>query len=507
VRRAPSGGAALPRAGARAKAFDLARRSLDDRLGVGTAATVRDEPRRAGVGALVGALGLGLASGCGSTVSLDQPPAEASGSSSTTAASTEAHASIAVDTGTADTSAPWPDVPATDVPPLPPQLCPAECTVELPLVWTWESEPLPASRDEPPDGGTQLTGRHLAAMVRALDGSFVIAENRGPEPWLTRVDRDGATVWSTYFDLACDCALVDIALTPLGDIMVLGEGVFIGSLTYLSVFQAALGPDGTYPYWVALAAVWGSENRPARVGSIMPISSESAAVMVAESGLEGETLEKDWFQIYHFVSGVPEGTWLLDTQLATTPPRRPRGVALSRGELAATVPGGLGLGDYVAWMPPFSSSVSAIELSPGPIDAIVAGPDGGVVVAGIERPVDAPARLRMAGLPHAESPAWTHDVELPADAIGLPALAMDGGGSAYAAVRIIDARSREPAVWLSRLHPDGTLAWSIIVPLPASESPVPVALSLADDGGDLVLAAIVDERLHLERREQGCRCD
>jgi hypothetical protein len=488
------------------KAFDLARRSLDDRSGVGTAATVRDEPRRAGFGALVGALGLGLASGCGSTVSLDQHPAQASDSSSTAAASTDAHASAAVDTGTADTSAPPPDVPATDVPPLPPELCPAECTVELPLVWTWESEPLP-SRDEPPGGGTQITGRHVASMVRAFDGSFVVAENRGTEPWLTRVDRDGALMWSRYFDLACDCALVELALTPLGDIMVLGEGVFNGALTYLSVFQAELGPNDVYPYWLALEAVWGSEDRPARVGSIMPIGNESAAVLVAESGLEGEALEKDWFEIFYFVSGVQEGAWLLDTQLATTPPRRPRGVALSRGELAATIPGGLGLGDYVAWMPPFSSSVSAIELSPGPIDAIVAGPDAGVVVAGIERPVDAPALLRVAGLPHAEPPAWSHDVEVPADAIGLPALAMDGGGSAYVALRIVDASSREPAVWLSRLHPDGTLAWSITVPLPASESPVPVALTLADDGGDLVLAAIVDERLHLERREQGCRCD
>lgn len=465
--------------------------------------TVRGEPGRACSCARVGALVVGLASGCGSTVSLDQPPSETSGSSSTTAAaSTEAHGSAAVDTGTASTGVPLPDVPAPDLPP-PTELCPAECTVELPVVWTWESEPLPA---RPPDDGIRPTGRHLAAMVRALDGSFVVAENRGPEPWLTRVDPDGATVWSTYFDLACDCTVVELALTPLGDLLVLGEGAFNDQLTYLSLFYTWIVDDDLIPLWVALDVIWGSAERPARVGSILPFGTDSAAVLVVESGLEGDALEKDWFELYHYVSGVQEGAWLLDTQLATALPRRPRGVALSRGELAATVPGGASLGDYVAWLPPFSSLVSAIEPTPGPVDAIATGPDMAVVVAGIARPVDAPPVLRMAGLPHTDPPAWAHDVEVPADAGGVPALAVDANGSTYAALRIVDAESREPAVWLTRLHPDGSPAWSTTVPLPASESPTPVALSLADDE-DLVLAAIVDERLHLERREQGCRCD
>jgi hypothetical protein len=454
-----------------------------------------NEPGRASLGLLVGGLVVSLACGCGSTVSLDEPVPEASGSSSTTATGTDAHVTAAVDTGTASTAASLPDVPEPDVPPsTPPGLCPAECTPELPLVWTWESEP-------------RLTGRHLAAMVRALDGSFVVAENRGPEPWLTRVGPDGATMWSTYFSLACDCSIVELALMPEGDLMVLGDGVFNSTLTYVSVFHTSLGPDGTYPYWVAQAVVWGEVDRRARVGSLMPLGGDATAVMVAESGLDGEVLEKDWFEVYYFVSGQQDDAWLLDTQLATTPPRRPRGVALSPSELATTVPGGFGLGDYVAWMPSWSSDVTAISPAPGPIDAIVAAPDDGIVVAGIERPVDASPLLRMAGLPHAEPPAWTHDVELPADASGQPALAVDASGSAYVALRIVDAGTREPAVWLSRLLPDGTPAWSTTLPLPASESPVPVALSLAADDEDLVLAAIVDERLHLERREQGCRCD
>lgn len=476
---------------------------------MGAAAARSSEPGRVSLRWLVRALGLSLASGCGSTVSLDEPSAQASGSSSTTAtASTEAHATAAVDTGPASTGAPLPDVPAPDVPPsMPPEVCPAECTPELPLVWTWESEPLlERPPDDPPDGGTRITGRELAGLARALDGSFVIGENRGPEPWLTRVGPDGFTQWSTEFDLACNCAMVEITLTPEGDLMVLGEGRYNSTLTYISVWHTWLGPDDVYPYWLAQSVVWGSVERPARAGSLIPLGGETTAVMVAQSGFEDRALEKDWFEIHYFVSGVQDNAWLLDTQLATSPPRRPRGVASSPEELVATVPGGAGLGDYVAWMPTWSSDVTAIVPTPGPIDAIVATSDAGVVVAGIERPADASPMLRMAGLPHAEPPAWAHDVEVPADASGQPALALDESGSAYAAVRIVDAGTREPAVWLARLHPDGTLAWSTTVPLPASESPTPVGLTLTD-GEDLVLAAVVDERLHLERREQGCRCD
>jgi hypothetical protein len=477
---------------------------------MGASTTRRREPGRAGLGVLVGALGAWLASGCGSAVSLDDRLPEASGSSSTTAAaSTEAPPS-AVDT----VDVPPPDLPIGDVPPLPPpEVCPAECTVELPLVWTWESEPLPARRppDDPPDlpdGGAGAPERRLAGMVRALDGSFVVGENLGTEPWLTRVDRDGALVWSTYFDLVCDCALVELALTPEGNLMVAGEGAFGGgNLTYLSVLSASVGPSGAIPYWLALDVLWGSFERPGRAGSLLPLGGDAAAVLVVETGLDGDELEKDWFEVYYYVSGAQEGAWLLDTQLATTPPRRPRGVPLPRGELTTTLPGGAGLGDYVAWVAPWSSFVTAIEPLPGPVDAMVAGPDAAIVAAGVERAADAPPLLRVAGLPHEEPPAWIHAVELPAGTSGAPALAAGADGSAYVALRVADEQSDEPAVSLLRLHPDGSPAWSTSVPLPASDSPTPVALSLADDGDDLVLAAVVDGRIHLERREQGCRCD
>jgi hypothetical protein len=113
--------------------------------------------------------------------------------------------------------------------------------------------------------------------------------------------------------------------------------------------------------------------------------------------------------------------------------------------------------------------------------------------------------LHAAALPHAEPAAWLQAIDAPGPTTGAPALVIDAEGSSTLALRTLDEETGEPAVMLVRLAPDGSPAWSSTLPVPASDSPTPVALALADD--DLVLATIVDERLHLERREQGCRCD
>ena len=470
---------------------------------------MRSEPRPAASDALVGTLALWLASGCGSTVSLD---ASVPTSSSTTSVTTTGARTSTVDDGTTGLDGP-PDLPAErpDLPP--PMACPAECEVELSLVWSWEDEPLPDDPPPPPPdappppGGAPAPERRLAAMVRTPEGSLVVGDNRRERAWLTQLDSEGALMWAVPFDLVCDCEMVELALTPWGGLVVLGEGTFGGGdQTWFSLVGAQPGPDGVWPEWIVWDVVYGTTDRPGRVGSLILLADGTAAVQVVESGLDAGPLEKDWFELYYFMDGIQGGVWLLDTQIGVDPPRRPRGAALQTDELAWTLPGTVGTGDYVAWGPTWSDFVIAIEPLPWPIDALAVGPEATLVAAGVDRTVPAAPVLHVAALPHTEPPAWSQATDALGPTTGAPALVVDAAGTVTVALRTISEDSGDAAVSLLRLHPDGSPAWSTTLPVPASDSPVPVALALAEDE-DLVVAAFVDERLHVERREQGCRCD
>lgn len=454
------------------------------------AATSRNERHgRAGAGAL----GLLLASGCGSTVSLDANATTTTGSSSTTG-TTSAGSHTTEGSSSSEGDAP-PDVPTPDVPgipPLPPGACPAECAVELPLVWAWE-ERLPPAASE----------RRVSAMVRALDGSLVVAERRDGEVWLTQVEANGSFAWTAPMSLGCDCEVVDLAIGRDGELVLLGEGSVGNGIQILVLGNyLLLGFTAPIENWMTWDIIYGTPERDPRVGSVIPLDDGGVAVLVVE--VATDPLVKDWFQIYYYALGTQQSLSLVDTQLAADAPRRPRGVALPDGRLAMTLPrtSAASPGDYVLFVHPVEGGVSEIEGLPGPADVIAEGLDGAVVVAGTLWGPPAQPVLHAAGLPLADPPAWTLATEVPTSTTHAPVVAVDAEGSATVALWT----PREAAVALWRLAADGTPVWSTTLPLAASDSPLPVALSLAHDG-DLVLAAIVDGRLHLERREQGCRCD
>lgn len=471
--------------------------------------TMRNDPRWTGSAALVVASAMGLASGCGSTTSLDLGAPPSTGTSTTDASNpgTPTSADASTTTGSGTPSDVPVDVPA-DLPDLPlPGSCPAACEVELPLVWSWEDEPLLEPPPDPLDP-TDTQGRRLSAMTWAPDGTLLVADRRSGEPWLTRTTRDGALIWSLPFHFDCECEIVELGFSTSGQLVVLGEGLADWGSTWFELSSYFLSSDDIDFLWRQGAPLYGSPERPGRVGSLAALDDDFIAVLVVQTGLDGDVIEKDWYEVRSFAAGSAQDLWQVDTQLATAAPRRPRGIALPRGEMAMSVQGSVGQGDYVVWARGWYDVGAASELA-GPVDAMAAGLEASIVTAGIDRTAPRGPVLHVASLPHEEPPAWIHALDVPAPGVGAPALAMDGAGNAYVAVRTTtDASDDDAALMLMRFAPDGTPVWTTSLPLPVSEAPIPVALSLADDDDqDLVLAAIVDGRLHLERREQGCRCD
>lgn len=452
----------------------------------------------------VAALGLGLASGCGSTTSLDVGVPQATGTSTTEDTGPPSSA----DGSTTRGSDGPPDVPPADLPDLPPPgACPATCEVELPLVWSWDDAPVDEPPSDPPGPGRTLD-RRVTAMAWAPDGTLLVADTRDGQPWLTRSTRDGDVFWAEPFHFTCDCQIIEIGFSSFEQLVVLGEGTGDWDQTWFELSGYFMRPNAIDFVWRESAPVVGLAERPARVGSLLALTDGSLIVLAAQVGLELNGLETDWFEARYYANADPSSVWQLDTQLATAPPRRPLGVALPLDELAFALPGGAGEGDYVVWSKSWYDMITASQPLPGPVDVMAVGPEAAVVTAGVDRSEPGNAVLAIASVPPGQPPAWVETTSVLAPEPGAPALAVDAAGSAYVALRTLSAASGEPEVLLLRLAPDGTPLWTTTLPLPVREAPRPVLLSLApDDDQDLVLAAIVDGHLHLERREQGCRCD
>jgi uncharacterized protein YceK len=458
---------------------------------MGTRPRERDAPRWASGTIAAHGLAVVLASGCGTAVSLDAASASAEASTTGAAAATG-------DATASGTEAQRPDFPLPDVPAPPPAACPAPCAVALPLVWAWD--------EDPPHG---VLERRLVAMARAPDGMLVLAEVRDGESWLTGVDRDGARQWSKRLSFGCVCELVDLAFDAGGSLVVIAEGLW-PVVRPVMVYAYALEPEGPAERWNLLDFVRGTPTRNGRTGTVVPLGSDALALPVVEVGLGAHEPDREWVSLryYHTEIHTEFSVAFIDTQLAIDPRWRPRAAAPPGGRVGVTLPGPATTGDYVAWVE--SEAVSSVQSAPGAIDAMAAGPDGRLVVAGSRRRSHAQLELQIAGLDPTGPLPWQHAAEVPSTTFGAPVLAMDAHGTATVALRTTAGPPDDPhetAVALWRITADGAPLWSTSVPLPVGRAPEPLALVLADDDHDLVLAALVDGRLHLERRTQGCSCD
>lgn len=453
--------------------------------------------RRLGGRALAG--GLAVAWACGPTVSLDvaAPLAttDAASSSSTSGSSTVA--------GSDSSDGPErADGPSGDLPrPLLPGECDPGCTVDLPLSWAWDDQARPPSGELPLE-------RRLVAMEPSPDGGWVLAEHRDGVPWLTMVDRDGALAWTAPVELGFEAEIIDLAFQPGNGLLVVGQGHFDDY--YDTVLLGRFDPRDLDFQWLSWNLVYGTELVPPRVGAVIPLDLVRTAVLVTEAGQIGWDEGREWVEIFLYEHDYIIDYRLIDDQLASPDQdRRPLGVRLASGDLAVTIAQGAAESGYVVWLDRDSLLPTGAELLPGAPEAVALGPDDAVAVAGHIEVSPQQVVLQAAGLPPAQPAEWTFSEGVLTTSGSQPAVAIDAHGSTTIALRTTAGTVDDPrdeAVLLTRLRPDGTLAWSTTVPLALDGSSRPVGLAVTDDEG-LVLAGIVDGRLHIERREQECRCD
>lgn len=448
-------------------------------------------PSRQGTAA-ARALAVLLASGCGSPVSLD-----ASAPTSTEASTTAALPSTSSgEPGSSGSAAPPPDVPIPDVPGLPPGACPAECAVELPLVWAWD--------EDPPHGATE---RRLVGMARAPNGTLVVAETRGDQSWLTGLDRDGVHLWTQRMTFGCVCQITDVAFDVGGELLVMVES---GPSTVrpVMVYGYFMGADGPIENWSFWDVVRGTPERSGRTGMMSALGFDEIMLSVVEVGLVENRPDKEWIALRSYTQRGSQWLVIVDTQIGFDPRWQPRSAVLQSGQTAVTLPGVGSEGDYVVWVE--VGFVTDSQRTPGPIDAMAASPDGSIVVAGTRLQSPGQLELHVAAVEPTGPLPWQLAVGVPSTTTRAPMVAVDALGAATVALRTTSGPPDAPdqtAVALWRIAADGTLLWSTSLPLPAAGSPSPVELVLADDEQDLVLAALVDGRLHVEHREQGCACD
>lgn len=446
---------------------------------------------------------MGAASGlvatlaCGPAVSLDA--AVPLGSSSGTAGgSTGNGTQSSGDSGNVDTTTT--SEPPSDLPPSPlPGECPPGCEVDLPLTWTWEDEAIA------PDPLPQE--RRLTAMITMPDGGWVVAEQRDGLSWLTRVEPDGSLGWSVLAALSCDCEIVDLALYPSGQLAVLGEGTLDDFYSML-VF-GRFDPGSQTFAWKTWDVIYGTEAVPPRVGSVIPIDEIYTAVIVIEAGWSDIGYDEEWTEIYYYENDYISNYHEIDSRLVSAtvgPP--PRGVRLSGGELAVALPDYNDRAGYMVWLGAGQLDPIDAEIVPFVAEAMALGADDAVMLTGQKEVSPQQVVLQVASASRAHSDSWAFSTGVLTTSPSTPAVAVDAAGSAIVALRTTAGTPEEPSdpsVELMRLH-QGSPVWSTSVPMAVEDAPRPIAIASTDDDG-LVLAGIVDGHLHLERREQDCRCE
>jgi hypothetical protein len=382
-----------------------------------------------------------------------------------------------------------------------PRWCPVDCTIVLPERWVYEGAPPQQPLAPGPHG--------VPAMLREPDGAFVVAELRGGEARLHRVGHDGTPQGDVTLPLPCDpCELTDVAPHPAGDLLVSAAGVVDGAHILLA---ARYDPARHALVWLTTSPLEPVQGVHVRSGGIAALPGELTAQLFLRAD---PFFEFDIQQSTLMVAYGPTGRRLDEVLLVTdgvTPTRPP---LLARTAPDGTLLVGLFYGAFdglrgltTRLAPPLWQAGYAIM--PVAYDDIALDAQGrafelGHVFDGSHVYLVLGERTNTAS-----SLRWKASVALASTTARPGALALGPDGDVYTATRTtqVPGGVADPlvSVSLSRWTPQGELRWSTTLLHAVADSFCPLELAVDGDEG-LVVAAVVGDRLRVERRAQHCAC-
>lgn len=446
------------------------------------------------------------AAACGELVSLDAPSVEAGDTADTvdvTTASSTSSASgsstTASEPGSTDATGVVPDLPVD-----PPTTCAPGCEVELVSQWRWRAPSSPGPDDK------EL--RSLTGMVRLFNDGLLVAEQRGEQIWISNLASDGQEQWTSLLELFCDCTLVDLAMSPLGDAVFTAEGS-TGGFTPLMVV-GRFGPWDLGSAWFEWVFLSGTPERQPRVGSAVPLVASfggrgATGAMLIEPDLstpDREIVRMFVFDVFASIIDLIN----IDAQWATDPRHRPLGIELGSAELAVAFPAFDGDQDrgYVVWLQPGPYQPRDAQSLPGIPDDLAVGADGRLIVVSHRQRTPEQLELHLASLSPDQAPAWERVHGVWTEWGGPARLAVDEQGRSVlaAAQRIRDGDEVQLRIELLSFEDDGRLRYRATLPMIAEPRPSPVELAVTSDG-TIVVAATVDGRAQVEAFEPGCACE
>jgi hypothetical protein len=382
-----------------------------------------------------------------------------------------------------------------------PRLCTVECPLVLPVRWTYES--VPPSRPS-------LPGSHaVPVMLREADGALLVAELREGTARLHRLDGEGRLQWNVPLPLPCDpCELTDVAAHPSGDLLLSATGTTAeGELT---LFAARYDAVRHVLVWLTSRSLDPIDGVEVRSGDIAAVSDALVAQLYMRGQVDFEPLQSTRVAVYD-----TEGTLVEEDELVFGQATGLRAPLLARvapndelvvGVFAGSAPYHYGLTDRIG--PPLWH-VAGFAFPPAVLDDLRVDARGHALELGHMADGTHTHLLLSDRLGVDSKPRWVASVALASTSASTAALALGPDGDVYAAVRTTQAlaEAAEPLVGLSlvRWTAQGELRWRTTLLEAIADGWNPVELAVDDDEG-LVVAAVVDDRLRVERRAQGCAC-
>lgn len=435
-----------------------------------------------------------LALACSSDASLDEPsPSQPEVTTGTTGDGLPALEGSGSSTSDASTGpGPMPDDPRT---------CPAECSFRLALDWVYEGAP----SSTPSRPGTHAMG----TMLREPSGTLTLGELRQGGATLHRLDRHGELQWNVPVPLPCDvCDPSHMARHPSGDLLVSASGWLVDGA--FSLIAMRYDPEQHEEVWTTTRPLAPLGTVEVRSGDITALPDGKAAQLFMSAKIEFDLLQDTRMVVYD-----DEGLVVAEEHLMQGAPTQSRPPLLARADHDGTVV----IGVFAGWdanlygridrlAPPLWNPTAHASL-PYPLDDLVVDDRGHALDVGHLFSGSMTHLVLTDRSPVSHDPGWVATMELPSTTASATALALGPDGDPYLAVRTtqIPAEGAAPLVGIGvlRWSPEGELRWSTSELMSVDDGLRPLALAIDDDDG-VLLAAIVDDRLRVERRTQSCEC-